>query len=96
MAWWIKNGDKVNKQIFKHKNPRTNCSYNAKMSQCRRMYWISWRRSQHTIMGCSQIATISLKPAMTEFVLEVMQYKFLDVAQVNLSRPLSEEEVRML
>ena len=30
-AWWSKSGDKVNKQIFMYKKPRTNCSYKPKL-----------------------------------------------------------------
>ena len=30
-AWWRKNGNKVNKQFFIYKKPRTNCSYKPKL-----------------------------------------------------------------
>ena len=65
-----------------------------RMDQCRRMYQRSWRQSQLTIVGYSHtVLNIPEQPNLTEFVLEGMQQRISEVAQVNLSRPLLEEEV---
>ena len=64
------------------------------MDKHQRMYQKSWRQSQLTIVGYSHTVLISPnKPNLIEFVLEGMQQRISEVAQVNLSRPLLEEEV---
>ena len=97
-AWWSKNGDKVNKQFFMHKQPRTNYSYNPKLvkedgSISEDISEILEAVTSHYHELLSDSYNSPEQPAMIEYVLEGMQHKISDAAQANLVRPLLEEEV---
>ena len=97
-AWGSKNGDKVNKEFFMHKKPRTNCSYNPKLvkedgSMSEDVSEILEAVTSHYQELLSDNSSSHEQPALIEYVLEGMQHKISDTAQANLSRPLLEEEV---
>ena len=91
-AWWSKNEDKVNKQFFMHKQPRTNYSYNLKLvkedGSMSEDILEAITSNYHELLSDSYNSPE--QPAMIEYVVEGMQHKFSNATQANLAWPLLE------
>ena len=86
----------MNQQFFKFKKPRTNDSYNPKLikedgSLLEDVSEIMEAMTTHYSGLLSNSYSLPDQPALAEFVLEGMQPRISEVAQVKLSGPLLEE-----
>ena len=97
-AWWSRNGDKVNQQFFKFKKPCTIGNFIPKLikedgSLSEDVSEIMEAVTSHYNGLLSNNYSLPDQPSLAEFVLEGMQPRISEVAQVKLSGPLLEEEV---